>query len=540
MGNRITVNANAQALGNVDRFLDFVRRTSSDFIFLIDPSHALIDETLRHGKKVVVRVFDPSRKYAGNKHFDMAFHREHAPDFVRNHLLQFYSKYRNNRNVYFIVGYNEPNYDHLPTQMRWFVDMTKLAVEAGFNIVVGEWNISKSLRVDGHTGRSEDVERGYWDEVLLMADRYGDRVILGIHVYTLAIPYAQQLDGFPEVLFDPDKLRGLNPRDLTWNHNTVNGQWHVGREKLIFWRAKQLNLKNVHWGISEMPLDNMTDNDYMSSVMERMRANYGMEKWNREIRGIPSLYEFYRRTYGAGTPNYPYQQFCRDVFKGLTWMDRQYRDDLNGAKMLYMAIFAWNFDRFWVTYNVGTDEMAELIELIIRYKSESPKEYVEVETPVELVKGKIINLSPNVARNVRSQPRIPSTGTNVLGTFRGAKAELMLYPTTAIDPHNQYVWLYIKLDSGLAGWIAVEQVRGPKLVDWHTIAELPEPVDDGEDYMVDLVTYTYKVPRSLLDKTAEHYTWLAENPSTPWMKEHFERQAEHVRAAQEKIPKGGT
>lgn len=515
--NRHTVNINCRNPGNRDLMLDFIRKSTSQWVFLLDPDEFWIDESLRSGKRVVARIFDPFRDHVPGNSFDAKFHTLHSPFATYSYVKHFFSKYRN-KEVYFVVGYNEPSNDDLPAQMKWFVEFGKHMINDGFKVCLGEWNTSKTLVEDG--GYIPALMNGTWDELLHFASLRRKDVLLGFHDYAYAFVWGHQLDNFPNVLLNKQQMAIAKPRPLMWNSTNIRGQWHIGRMgPLIDYCVKKGLAPRL--GISECWLDRM--GDLPTPFLKTFEANFGMEQFKNEISGVRSLFRYY--TWLSNRNDYSYNDFANDLMKQMDWVDEQYPKSF----FEYFAWFSANGDYLWTAFNLSAPEMHPFLNKLKTYnKLPNGGSYTNMKQATVVNNTKFVRL-------IRSSPNVSATVIDRLGEDRETK----------IDADNliisgDFAWLKMLTVDDKIGYVAVYSVKDPGsvYVVWTLRNETtPTPPPPSDPVPIGFINWEVVVEYDLLPELFNYFSNKANAPFLPnSLKLVYKALGDYVSALKTKTP----
>lgn len=496
--NRFTFHFNCQNMPQ-EGYLRFLGGSAS-WVFLLDPSHDHIDAALGAGKRVVVRLFDPLGDYRGQAQWGNDYYkRRHAYEVV-NHLKQFFSKYTQGQEVYFISGINEPHAgrDELLLQTQWVLEYARLALAAGFRVNLGGWNTSKSVSVSPD-GRIQYPEA--WTDLLRFASDHRERVMLDFHDYTTGRAWSQQHDRL-----DTLAARLWKPQPLRWDdEQNVNGQWHIGRHAPLIARARRLGLR-PRFCIGECLHDHMDD---LGPIRQQLNARFGMPEFMGDIRGTRSHYRYYAALSGqAGFGSHTLAEMLRE---DIAWLDAQYSEEFE-----VFALFAYNRNRDWIAYDFSAPEMASCFEMIRTYRSNND---MSQPNPPQVEHPEAAAL--DIVQTVRVR-EVPGTGGTILGQLAaGIRVSTRANRNTV---QNQgYEWLQFE-HNGRAGWVALHKtsdlekpfVRVTWLSDEEETPEIPE-VPPGMT-IIDLPHFSFTAPVADLTNAAAYFAAERENPYTPaWL-----------------------
>lgn len=488
--NRLTLNINCRAMPE-EGYARILRGTST-WVYLLDPTHVHIDSALDAGKKVVVRTY---------AHDEVTFHLRYTPGQVVEFLNANFAKYRG-REVYFIIGVNEPKApgdDYFPRLSNWLVTWGRLANAAGYGVVLGGFNTSKSIRV-GSDGNWLDPEA--WDELLYFAHN-NPRAIIDFHDYTTGRAWSQQHDRL-----DTLAARLWKPQPLRWDdERNVHNQWHIGRHAPLVARARRLGLR-VRFGVGECVHDHMGD---LGAVRKQLNARFGMPEFMGDVRGTRSHYWYYAAL--SGKANFGWHDLAQMVLEDLAWLDEQYPQEFE-----YFAVFAYNRNTHWIAYDWSVPEMDHCLQAILTYRSNDMSQ-PNPPTPPQVEHPEAAAL--DIVQTVRVR-EVPGTGGTILGQLAaGIRVSTLANRNTV---HNQgYEWLQFE-HNGRAGWVALHKtsdldkpfVRVTWLSDEEEAPEIPE-VPPGMT-IIDLPHFSFTAPIADLTNAAAYFAAERENPYTPaWL-----------------------
>jgi hypothetical protein len=452
------------------------------WVYLLDPEPRHIDMALQAGKKVVVRIYAEG---------ETTYHLRHTPEQVVHWLSTTHGQYRH-REVYFIVGVNEPNkpYDqHWDGLHAWLIRYGGLAIKAGFGVVLGGFNTSKSIRE--LSGEALDVKAGVWDDLLRFANN-NPRCILDFHDYTTGRPWSQQVDRL-----DLIATRNHQPRPLIWSDPVnIRDQWHMGRLAPLYARAKELGLR-IRWGLGECYHDHMGD---LGEVREKLNARYGMGEFMANIRGTRSHYRYYAAL--SGQAQFGWHDFAFMVEEDLRWIDSNYPPEFE-----YMAIFAYN--RHWTAYDWSAPEMGACIDMLLSYEHQERPTVIENKKPVQ------IEVLTTVPLRVRDRASIQGA---VVGQLANG-LRISTHASHDLIRKDGYDWLMLEYD-GRVVYAAVYRVgdeNKPFLrLTWGAVEESEIPEHPPGIEFFDLgPNFSFTVPETELPAAAAFYQAQASNPYMP-------------------------
>jgi hypothetical protein len=455
------------------------------WVYLLDPEPRHIDMALQAGKKVVVRIYAEG---------ETTYHLRHRPEQVVQWLSSVFGQYRH-REVYFIVGVNEPNapfsqnWDGLHD---WLIQYGGLAIKEGFGVVLGGFNTSKSIRADGQ-GFAIDVRAGVWDELLNFAHN-NPRAIIDFHDYTTGRPWSQQVDRLDLVA-----TRNHQPRPLIWDDPVnLHHQWHIGRLAPLYARAKALGFR-IRWGLGECYHDHMGD---LGEVRQILNARYGMGEYSNNIRGTRSHYRYYAAI--SGQARFGWDDMARMVEEDLRWLDSNYPPEFE-----YMAIFAYNRNSHWIAYDWSAPEMGACVDMLLSYEHQERPTVIENKEPVQ------IDVLTTVPLRVRDRASIQG---NVVGQL-GAGLRISTHASPDLIRRDLYDWLMLEYE-GRVVYAAVHRVGDeskPFLrLTWDAVEEPEIPEHPPGIEFFDLgPNFSFTVPEEELPAAAAFYANQSGNPYMP-------------------------
>lgn len=456
--NPYSINVNARAC-NWSRIRELIL-SGMNQLFLMDPSEAQAREALALGvERLYIRIYSPFGEGLGH---DSDFHTRHSPKKVVDYLNTHWAGFKNDKRVFFIPGYNEPTHHDfgplLDEQIKWFVETGTLANQAGFGIVIGEFNTSKTFRVEGN-GNCPDTARFGPIMKFLHKNR---RAVLGLHDYSLVNVWAQLQDGFPGSMLDNPQwtVHGpQRPRPVWTNPKNVGRQFYFARWAALHSWAVQNGYDDYEAIFGECLWDHMTD-DGIRPTYEAINKKYGTPKYPN-MRGCVSLFEYYKDA--SPLPHaYTRAQFAADLFEQLKWARSNTPDQLTG-----MFLFAHN--DLWPDYN--TRELPELEMLMATNRA--------VEPNFTLFKGDLTNKT-SFQRLIRDYPsRLHS---RIVGNPI-APGETLVGIELSKAEHSdgtEFNWVRIKAP-GRTGWVAVSTIDKSQIyLETRFPESAPEPEPEPE------------------------------------------------------------
>ena len=175
-----------------------------------------------------------------------------------------------------IVRYltNEPSFNaaSAKTFAGREAETMKLAREAGFTVVALNTSVGSYERVF--------VQDGKFDAILRSAIDYGH--YLGCHEYMAVC--------LPAALIGDDKLGDkVAMQPSNWPREKITAgyhdYWYLFRHVWLVERCKQLGIGIPKFILTEFGYDDIR-NDGNAAVFDKLKAEYGIERYNRDMRGV--------------------------------------------------------------------------------------------------------------------------------------------------------------------------------------------------------------------------------------------------------------
>jgi hypothetical protein len=383
---RFTFNANLSEIGDFEKFLRTLIAWQPEWVVLMNGiggnEYRRVRETMNTwGGKIIYRHYEES---------DGHLWRSRKAD---EHVNLLKSLHAIDPKAWFIVS-NEPlpGDDERGDMQKFHADVIKGAVEHGIRLCVGNLGIAAM-------GDKKDVDGGRWD-VLLKA--IGERanlkaegvcqIMLGIHTYTHAIA--------------PLHCAGKDPRDMTnpakaaiWPtkeeiNTTPEDNWLVFRGDWYVQRIRALTGNQVDVADTECTKDRMPNIvlQFAATVTEIDRLA------KREVRGLPTLPEFYKVVFPQWTPA---QAECEQM---LWW------EGVHPAYYRCFALFCWNHNKLWKR-DYDLSGMDDFLTLWPIYKLEDEPQPEPQPAPKS---GLVFIGSTAIAVNIRNSKNAMVTD-NIIG-----------------------------------------------------------------------------------------------------------------------------
>jgi hypothetical protein len=338
MKRRFTFNANLSEIGDFEKFLRTLIAWQPEWVVLMNGiggnEYRRVRETMdTWGGKIIYRHYEESDGHLWRSRT------------ASEHINLLKSLKAIDPKAWFIVS-NEPLPDDSEREkmQKFHADVIKGAVENGIRLCVGNLAIAAM-------GDKKDIDGGRWDALLRAIGERANlkaegicQIMLGIHTYTHAIA--------------PLHCAGKDPRDMTnpqkaaiWPtpaevYTTPEDNWLVFRGDWFVQRIKTLTGNLVDVADTECTKDRMPNIvlQFAATVAEIDRLA------KREVRGLPTLPEFYKVVFPQWTPA---QAECEQM---LWW------EDVHPAYYRCFALFTWNHNVLWKRdYDLsGMDEFLTL------------------------------------------------------------------------------------------------------------------------------------------------------------------------------------
>lgn len=386
MTRRFTFNANLSEIGDFEKFLRTLIAWQPGWVVLMNGiggnEYRRVRETINvWGGKIIYRHYEQSdghlwRSRTATEHINLLKGLKNLDPAA-----------------WFYVS-NEPLPDNpeRATMQKWHADVIKGAIEHGIRLCVG------NLATAAMDNTKADVDSGRWDVLLKAIGEQAHikadgicQIMLGVHTYAHAIA--------------PLHCAGKNPRDMTdptkasiWPtkeelYATQDDNWLIFRENWYVERIYTLTGKRVDVGVTECLKDRMPNivKDFPQTVAEIDRLA------KREVRGTPTLPEFYKFIFPQWTPA---EAECEQML----WMEDKYPEWYR-----FFALFTWSQNKDWKR-DYDLSGMDDFLTLWPVYKLNQPVPEPEPE-PLPVPKDGLVFIGSREL-NVRIRSSKDATVTN--------------------------------------------------------------------------------------------------------------------------------
>lgn len=331
----------------------------------------------------------------------------------------------------------------------------------------------------------EWISGGRFDDLIRTLAKY-DTAYLSLHEYTMGWLEAGSGFGY-EILLDPANLSKY------WLTKWAVQEGHYLIRRSDYWalRADAIGVRRPRVYYTERQLDQIPDtvtqlNNRFGGAWDSMRHQYGLQRYNFDLRGVNSYVEFYEKVF----PNLSYDEALAKIHI------HDVEDCLYVDYVQAGFLFAWNTN--WDEPE-GSDYSIEARLPFFRLLANHAKTYVRNPQPIPTPEPVptpepqpeptfiIMRIQGNGVRvNLRKEPNKDSA---ILGTLAAAPTVTTVEVSTApsVDP-NGFQWRQVRYN-GLQGWLA-----------WQFIVPAPEPLDPRVLILLDAL----KVVRNgYVDEVAE-------------------------------------
>jgi hypothetical protein len=302
----------------------------------------------------------------------------------------------------------------------------------------------------------EHITGGRYDKLIHALAKY-DTAYLSLHEY--AMGWLEAGSGFSyDILLDPAKL----PQYWRTKWEVQPGHYLIRRSDYWALRADALGVRRPRVFLTECPLDQNPDavtqlNNRHGGVWDYIRYQYGLQKYNFDLRGLNTYSEYWDETF----PNLTYDEALAKIL--IHFVD----DCMYVDYVIAGFMFAWN--TYW-DVPMGTDMSIPERKPTIQLLSNHAKTYTKTGTtptpppdPDPLPELKPIRMQGwDNAAGVPVRVRLratPSTSATVLGELPAAPVVTegwisIAEPTSA----DGWIWAYVEFGT-LKGWLAMSFVR---------------------------------------------------------------------------------
>lgn len=441
--------------------------------FLLNANPDQIQYALDHTSGiVVVRVYDPfgERRNIGDNFEKDILLRHNQGDFVAWLNQQDLSRFKGNKRVRFILGWNECHYVDAAYQRKQntaMIEVSKALIQAGYGVAMFGMAADKTIQ-------SEDCDNGVWDETIDFAIQNSEWVHIDLHEYEVGRLASQHLKaypvGYPRSIEDPNAMRQENWGAIDYSVKR-NGNWHIGRVSWLLNRSREKFGKDFPWARGEFGWDYKDDGSLRAYIPEYM-GRYGKPQ------GLPSLRPLFCKL--MNNVNLSDKELCEEAYKDLAWMV-----SFDPPSCLSNALFAHNPQRDHVNFNVSMLPFEHLYTLLGQQKAQDiPMPTTPSDTLIPM-RAK----STASATNIRTE----ATATSAkLGTIPSAFVDVMVSDNWNADPAPEWVKLRYLDKLGYSSKAFLEIEARPIVI--------PPPVDpQPELYAFQFYGYTKHVTKAQLE-----------------------------------------
>lgn len=427
----------------------FLRQPGIQSVLLLNANPEQIQYCLDNCSGLItVRVYDPFNEANTGlgENFEKDIMLRHQPwEFVAFLNRTDIGRFKGNKRVRYILGWNEPYYRDGKQQKDQLVGMIAVAtamIEAGYGVALLGVATDKSLQI-------VDVENGVWDNLIDFAIDNSDWVHLDCHEYELTRPANQFLKSypvpFPHSIIDPASMAFENWGRIPYSGDGIKTNYHIGRIALLLDRAMFRRGKHFFWTRGEMGYDTKTDGPLDSFVKNIFTPKFGFPMGLNSLR---KLFEFLL----GGRPLTD-KEFDIEVYRDMHWWTSQ-----DPKSCLGNYFFAWNGSPRWASCDVSNGKHSYLLSLLGAQQAEGNGGELPPELPTIDFAQPYSVFSKN-ANNIiiRTNPTTaaPQTGVYVTPAPQFAFIPKGDYPHPQADG---YSWAYLSL-SGFKGWVAERLVQ---------------------------------------------------------------------------------
>lgn len=390
---------------------------------------------------VVVRVYDPFNEYpAIGQDFEKdIILRHNQGDFVAWLNSRDLSRFKGNKRVRFILGWNELYYSgafYQTKQNTAMIEVSKALMQAGYGVAMFGMAADKTIQ-------SEDCASGVWDDVIQYAIQNSEWVHIDIHEYEVGRLASQHLKSYPvsypRSIEDPETMRQENWGAIDYGLKS-DGNWHIGRVSWLLNRSRETFGKDFPWARGEFGWDYKNDGALRNYIPDYM-GRYDKPQ------GLPSLRPLFNRLAGEFLSD---KALCEEAYKDLMWMV-----SFDPPSCLSNALFAHNPQREWVGFNISTPAYEHLYTLLGQQKATIPMPelipFPDLASPL----WRLGTLTLEQRVNARPQPNtsLPPVKPLEIGTYANVKR----FPETQAG--SEYIWHAYQIGE-LKVWIAEQVIAG--------------------------------------------------------------------------------
>lgn len=468
-----------------ERGKKFLEQSGVETAFLLNSNPDQVQHALNHTTGiVVVRVYDPfseAAKYGEN--FEKEITIRHTPQEFVNWLNgRDLSRFKGNKRVRFILGWNEPSYggrDYQKTLNEKMVAIADALVKAQYGGALFGLACDKSLQW-------EDIQAGIWQPFIDWLKANREWAHLDIHEYSLGRMASQHLKsypvGYPASISDPVSMARSNWGVIDYKDESLRGKanYHLGR---IAWLGGGFPYARGETGTD------YKEDGAIRAWMPQFMAKFGKPE------GFPSNRDLYVHLTGKFLSD---REFCEAIYEDLTWFV-----EFDKADCLSNAIYADNQSPRWQPFNLGKPEYAYLYELLGK-QAPMPTPIPPVVTiPFPALTSPLWEngtLTLGDSTNLRSQPT--NTSNNVVKTLPAGSYKAKQFPETKLA--DGYTWYAYQVgvkegEPYLNVWIARRATTT-----WQKEIVIPPPQVERE-YFVDIPGgATSVMKQSVLDALIEY------------------------------------
>lgn len=460
----------------------FLAQGGVNTAFLLNANPEQIQYALDHVSGiVVVRVYDPFREFSklGHEFEKDIVLRHDASDFVNWLNGQDLSRFKGNKRVRFILGWNEMFYagpDYQRKQNKAMIAIADALIKAGYGVAMFGLAADKTIQ-------KQDCEDGVWDSTIEFLIANEDWAHLDIHEYEVGRLASQHLKHYPiqypRSIEDPASMAESNWGSIDYSGNTDN--WHIGRIAWMLGRSRKQYGRDFYWARGEMGWDYKDDGalrDYIPQYMGR----YGKPQ------GLPSLRPLFNQLMGKMLSDI---ELCEEANKDLRWF---VADDPKSC--LSNVIFADNPHSEHKNFNLGQSAYDHLYKLLGSQIVDNPPPPVEIPPEETML----------VERRIKSTA-LSGDGTRIRSAAINGDVVGYVSPAFAIGKvEADYEIARLVTDiSKPEAWVEIEigGVVGYAAAKYLVIEELPPAPPDEPVYFLDFLGQTEAVTRATINRLIE-------------------------------------
>lgn len=410
------------------------------------------------GGEVTYRSWDADEAY---------YHKTHSPQATAQQMA------RENELVKDCWQYykmNEPGNDNWLELQDWLIAYAIEAKRLGFKVTTNGLAILKNWSDPAF------VKAGNCDKLIRYWADNRDTFILNVHTYVTGAAWATVLPNYPLNLFDLNSSRdGYKTAHINWtSYEPI--MWYHREAWVTNVRAVDLIGEPMDFIIDECWFDwhasvhdqMVTLNGRQVKMSDELRARYGDDRFNRDMRGIMGQRKFaeWAITGQLHTPVND-ERYCDWLIQNYQWFENEYPDNA-------LAFMNFTMNPDW-RFPEGHDAIPLANALLPRMAMIKPRTPVIVIPPEPEPIPEVIMIPQQIkvhdsAVRIRKSPTI--INSPLVAWFTPTEYTDVLLSETPVKVADGYVWHRIEWGV-LQGYIAVSHTDGSILIDIFEEVEVP-------------------------------------------------------------------